>query len=141
MISRKRKQVRCVPVAPNSRNGFTIPEEYAKIPDGENFLLYDSEEQVENRILIFGTGMMLDLLSRYHHWFVNGTFRSSQTYYQLFTVHILVKNTIIPCLYGFLPNKAKQTYERFWAGVYSFIQNLQPESILADFELASIQPI
>ena len=142
MINRKRKQVRWVPVAPNSRNGFTISEEYAKTPDGENFLLYDSREQDENRILIFGTKMMVDLLSCYHHWFVDGTFSvTPNIFYQVFTVHVLVNDTIIPCLYGFLPNKSKQSYERFWSGVYSFIQNLQPESILTNFELASIQPI
>ena len=41
MINRKRKQVRCVLVTLNSRSDFAISKEYAGIPGGENFLLYD----------------------------------------------------------------------------------------------------
>ena len=89
VINRKRKQVHCVPVVPNLRNGFAISKECARTLGGENFLLYNSGKRDEERILIFGTRMMVDLLSRYHHWFVNGTFSvTPNIFYQ-----------VLPCMY------------------------------------------
>ena len=79
IINKKRKQVHCISVAPNSRNDFAIPEEYARIPGGKNFLLHD----------LSGTGMMVDLLLCYDHLFAHETFSVSQTYFTCF----------LPCMY------------------------------------------
>jgi hypothetical protein len=105
--------------------------------------MHDSGSEDEKRILVFATEGMVDLLTRYGHWFVDGTFRvSPNIYYQLLTVHVLVNETTIPCLYALLPDKTTETYRRFWRCVKDGADTeLKPLSILSDFELASIQSI
>ena len=144
MINRKRKQVHCVPVVPNSRNGFAISEECARTLGGEKFFLYDSVEQDEEHILIFGTRMMVDLLSRYHHWFVNGTFSiTPNIFYQVFTVHVLVNDVLVSYSLPIriLSEQSQRDLKTLLEWVHFFTQNLQPETILTNFELASIQAI
>ena len=78
-----------------------------------------------------------DLLSCYRHWFVERAFSVvPNVFYQIFTMRVLANDAIVPCLYGLISIKTEQKHERFWAGVYSFIQNLQHESNLTDFEMA-----
>lgn len=141
MINRKRKRVQQAPAAPTSRSGFEIPERYTQTPAGNQFLLFDSGVDDFDRILIFGTTEMVQLLNRYTHWFCDGTFSvSPKVFYQLYTVHAMVNETIIPCIYAFLPNKTRETYQRFWAGVAS-LETLEPESIMTDYELAAVQAL
>lgn len=144
MINRKRKRVHHAPPCPISRNGFIIPDNYTVTMSGEQFLLFDSGMDDEDRILIFGTNRMVQLMAQYQHWFIDGTFSvSPDIFYQLFTVHVLVQETVVPCLYGLLPNKSRETYRRFWDSVRSNTEefDLQPVSVLTDFELASIQAV
>ena len=63
--------------------------------------------------------------------------------YQHFKVHVLVEDTVLPCLYGLLTNKSQGTYQRFWEDLRNNTEEyvMQPVSLLTDFELASVQAI
>jgi hypothetical protein len=73
---------------------------------------------------------------------VDGTFKVSPgIFYQVFTVHVLVQDVAIAAIYSLLPNKTKETYIRFWQLLKDSSPNMQPESILSDFEMASFQAV
>jgi hypothetical protein len=52
-----------------------INEEYKKTDRGEKFLLYDSGNNDNNRIIMFGTARNIALLNEFPHWCVDGTFK------------------------------------------------------------------
>ena len=54
-IRRWRQKEEKAPPIPRSRTGYVIPEEFTCLQNGENFLLYDSGVEDENRMLISGT--------------------------------------------------------------------------------------
>jgi len=73
---------------------------------------------------------------------VDGTFKvSPDIFYQVFTLHVLVQGVTIPAVYALLPNKSKETYSRFWQLLKESNVDLEPQSILSDFELASFQAV
>ena len=102
-IRRVKQKKNAVHPLPTDR-AFEIPEEYSRLVDGENFLLYDSGCDDPNRILIFGTDRMMNVLKESDHWFMDGTFKVvPELFFQLYTVQALLFGSIIPCMYILLP--------------------------------------
>jgi hypothetical protein len=91
-----------------------INEEYKKKTDrGEIFLLYDSGNNDNNRIIMFGTARNIALLNEFPHWCVDGTFKvAPQFFTQVYTVHALINNRALPMIYVLLNNKQQATYKR-----------------------------
>ena len=61
-------------------------------------------------------------------------------FFQVYLVHIRTNQQVIPCIYGLLPNKNQNTYNRFFQEIFikvAAIGNL-PTSMLFDFHVASI---
>ena len=58
---------------PTSRSDLDLPEQITTLDNGENFLLFDSGNNMQ-RILMFGTQQNLDILERSENWFCDGTF-------------------------------------------------------------------
>lgn len=74
-----------------------IPEEYKFLENDENLLLFDTGERDVDRILVFGTESGLDDLVTYKDWACDGTFKGSpDMFYQLYMLHILIRNSSIP---------------------------------------------
>ena len=108
--------------------------------DGEQFLLYDSQD--ESRILIFATQACLNQLQNSAHWFIDGTFKTVPSLYtQLYTIHCLTSGQIVPCIYALLPDKREATYRRVIAGLLHARPNLQPQSVLVDYERAAVNAL
>ncbi len=103
---RKWKQIKeKIPPNPSSRTGFHIPNEFKTLDNGENFLLFDSGPEDEQRILIFGTQKGLNDLESCQQWACDGTFKCSPgIYYQLWSLHIQMKSFSVPRLFALLPN-------------------------------------
>ena len=126
------------PPIPDARNGYVIPVAFQCLESGENILLYDSGEDNENRILIFGTNSGLDDLENYRNWACDGTFKCSpDIYYQLYTLHIHIDNVSIPRIFALLPNKSTETYDTFFHVLKDLRSTLQPDTLMLDFEKAS----
>ncbi|QQP56177.1 Putative LOC100898192, partial [Caligus rogercresseyi] len=65
-----------LPTAPQSRMGFSIPTRFKTLENSEdNFLLYDSGEEDQSRILIFGTNSGLQDLTNNRKRAIDGTFK------------------------------------------------------------------
>jgi hypothetical protein len=57
-----------------------------KKPTGELFFLYDSGNDNNNRIIMFGTARNIALLNEFLHWCVDGTFKvAPQFFTQVYT--------------------------------------------------------
>jgi len=79
----------------------------------EDFLLFDSGPSPD-RVLLFSTKKNLETLGDVQHWYSDGTFKSSPSIFtQVFTVHGVKQGATLPLVYGLLPNKTQQSYERF----------------------------
>ncbi|CAF5227344.1 unnamed protein product, partial [Rotaria magnacalcarata] len=61
-------------------------------------------------------------------------------YYQLFILHAMMTDTIIPLAYGLLIGKNAEDYSLFFEKVLEQ-DNFQPESIMTDFETATIKSV
>lgn len=138
-LRRIRKRNDCVPTDPKSLFDLDIPEQFKKTKNGAQFLLHDSGPS-NNRIIIFSTHDNLDIMDNYSDWFADGTFKTSPLIFsQVYTIHVLIKeNIIIPTIYALLPNKTEETYIRLLTTLKEIKPNLNPKSIMTDFERSAI---
>jgi len=58
-------------------------------------------------------------------------------FYQLWTIHALVRNAVLPMVYVFLTRKTEQTYNRV-LDVLTSNRVLSPSVIITDFERAAM---
>ncbi|CAF1661299.1 unnamed protein product, partial [Rotaria sordida] len=117
---------------PNTR----VPDNLRKTDRGEEFILYE-----DNEMIIFTTKTNLSLLKNCKHWFMGGTFKvCPDEFYQLFTLHALLKSVIIPLVYGLLIGKNATDYTKFFGKVLEQ-DDFEPASILSDFESGTIKTI
>ena len=52
-------------------------------------------------------------------------------FYQVYTIHGLIENAVIPLVYALLPNKTQDTYEKLFGCLEQFGKN-----VVLDFEAA-----
>ena len=63
-----------------------------------------------------------------------------EEFYQIFTLHGLFKSQVIPLVYGLLIGKKTSDYNQFFERVME-TGDYNPESILTDFEAATIKSV
>ena len=103
--------------------------------------MYDSGP-IAIRMLIFGTQENLNLMERSPHWFLDGTFKTAPSiFFQLYTIHALVSERTIPCVYAILLNKSQATYTMLLQQLMTINGNLNPVTIMVDFEQAMINSV
>lgn len=140
----RRARRKNVPEEPKSMQ-FVLPENWKTTMGGESkeFLIYDNES--ENRMLIFVTSRTLTILSSSSLWFMDGTFKCSSIFAQLYVIRAEFKDNVFTCVYAFLPNKLTTTYEEMLTNVIlASIRNkssVQPETIIIHFEIGVIDSI
>ncbi|XP_076820927.1 uncharacterized protein LOC143466174 [Clavelina lepadiformis] len=137
-IRRKRKATDNNPPAPVNVGELFIPDMLRQTTDQRGFLLYDSGSGDVHRMLIFSTDQFLQTLHDSEHWMCDGTFKVSPSlFYQVYTVHAMIRNNVLPCIFVLLPNKQQVTYSQMWTEIKSLKPGLAPRSVQIDFELAS----
>ena len=122
-----------------------IPLAYQQTSNGERFLLFDSGFGNNNRMIIFATDQALQLIANSEDWFCDGVLSvRPEIIFQLSTVHARVGQKIIPCIFALLPNKTRETYNRFFRELSHHLQPAaenNPSTIMFDFELAAINAV
>ncbi|XP_031348427.1 uncharacterized protein LOC116174627 [Photinus pyralis] len=115
-----------------------IPDALMTTTRNMDFLLWDSGDDDEDRILMFGTATNLSLLHQHQNWHVDGTFKvAPELFFQLFTVHALIDNrTTLPMVYVLLQDKTEVTYTRVFRKLLELRPDLNPRSCVCDFEKA-----
>lgn len=125
-----------LPKIPKSIDSFEIEGKFAKTNRNEDFLLYDSGPSF-NRIIIFATQNMFNLLCESKKWFGDGCFKVKKSLFkQLYTIHILSKNISIPLLYCLLPNKEQDTYIRLFTLLKDLGATEGPDLYVCDYEIS-----
>ncbi|XP_029342135.1 uncharacterized protein LOC115033536 [Acyrthosiphon pisum] len=143
IIQRVRQIKQIAPANPNSLR-FEIPDSFKKTLCGEQFLFFDSADSgnFEDLILIFSTWKNLELLTYSKHWFADGIFSSCPNlFYQLYTIHTIQFSNVIPLVYILLPDKKENTYTTMFRNLKLIKPDLNPSSILIDFEKAVMNSI
>ncbi len=138
-IQRLRQGVQIPAINPVNLTQLIIPNEYTLTANGNPFLLHDSGPSPD-RILIFSTLRNLDLMAQSHHWFADGTFKVTPPLFsQVYTIHVIKYHNVIPTVIVLMPNKTEASYNRVFNALKNLNGNLNPRTIMTDFELASIK--
>lgn len=125
------------PSVPQNISDFIVPDELQITVDNKRFLLHDSGNDDSDRILAFSTAYNLRVLSRADYWLADGTFDFCPTIFsQIYTIHVLVENSVFPLVYALLPSKTEAVYKRLLQILKSLQPNLDPKFMMLDFELA-----
>lgn len=142
-IQRQRQRNYCTPPNPTTLIHLgEIPEKYTTTANGDKFLVYDNyniNEPSNNRILIFCSPKCLDIMAECEHWFADGTFKSCPSIFsQIYTIHVLKQNTVIPTCFALLPSKTQENYNEVLNALKLLKPSINPKSILTDFEQGAI---
>ena len=137
-----RKSVQNFPTEPNNLTDLVIPEALQKFDDGSFFLLHYSGPG-PNRILVFTTQHNLKLLAKSKSVFSDGTFATVpiRLFQQLYTIHAVVLDSVVPLIYALLPNKQGETYNTLFEVIKNLEPQFEPELWMTDFEVAAINGI
>ena len=93
-------------------------------------------------LLFFTTTQNLDELEFSAKWAVDGTFAVCPSlFYQLYTMHGIMKDTTEPLVYCLMRNKTKEKYEELFAALKNLNAMLDPHEITTDFEIAAIEAL
>lgn len=165
-IQRNRQVVKFPLAVPMSSADLVIPDMYKLSLAKENFLLFDTGA-TRDRIIIFGTTRNLELMDNCENWYADGTFKVSPMIFQqvfkcvlfilkifnncanlidpflntfnqqLYTIHAVRQNNVIPLVFALLPDKTEMSYTRMLEALKNLRPSLNPKSIMTDFERAA----
>ena len=115
---------RNIPPNPQRRGNIPVlPQRYQVTNTGDQFLLFDSGVDDPERIFVIATQQCMRLLATSEHWFMDGTFKlCPEIFYQIYTIHALINNQIFPCVFGLLPSKTENIYNRFFTEICNAVR-------------------
>ncbi|XP_024875569.1 uncharacterized protein LOC112456975 [Temnothorax curvispinosus] len=137
-VQRARKNDEAVIVNPKTLQELVIPNMYRMTNDDELFLLHDSEGGAD-RVVIYATAKNLELLAECEMWCCDGTFNSVPLIFkQLYTIHGLYRDKLLPLVYILAPNKSEKLYSSALSVIKRHQPNLKPKRVMVDYERAFI---
>jgi len=78
-------------------------------------------------------------MSECDNWFFDGTFSVAPPIFtQLYTIHEVYYSNVIPNVYILLPDKKEKTHRHMFEILKSLKPNLNPKSIMIDYERAAL---
>ena len=91
----------------------------------------------DDRILVFASDEQIDILQNTDDFLVDGTFKVvPEMFYQLYIIHAVYRDHVVPVIYSLLRKKSKDTYRRLINEILKFAPRWSPRSIMLDFEQA-----
>jgi hypothetical protein len=133
-----------LPRLPRGRTEIVLKGEWSKTESGEPFIIETG--CTDNTVVMFSTLDNLRHLSRSKTIYMDGTFKTCPTLFtQMFSVHALVCDHVVPLVYVLLVDKSCKTY----FSVFNYIRNAMsldsliwhPDCILSDFESGLIEAV
>ena len=130
-----------LPSLPKSREEIHIEGRWQLTLSREQFLIREDGE-----MLIFATEENLRHLAEAETIYVDGTFEvCPRLFYQVFTINAFLHGQQFPLVYGLLPSKSRDSYNRFFMAVKEEAMNhelvIAPSAIMTDYELALVQSL
>ena len=93
----------------------------------------------QDRILIFASDEQVDIIQDTEDFLVDGTFKVvPEIFYQLFIVHGVFRDHVVPLVYALLRRKNAETYQNLILEILKIAPRWSPRTIMLDFEQASI---
>lgn len=143
-INRRRQATRNK--EPTNIDDIEIPDDL-KTVDGDDFLICFTKFN-SKAVLLFGTPWNLTRLAQCSCWIMDGTFKVVPSIFrQLYVIHGLIKTSsasiTTPLVYCLMTDKSEDCYSQM---VYELLKKscelgieLKPETIITDFEAASVK--
>ncbi|CAK9291551.1 unnamed protein product [Gordionus sp. m RMFG-2023] len=130
------------PPLPLINSDIRLDGDYTLTLDNKTFLISNKN----NELLLFSTHELLECLCNADQIFMDGTFFSCPLLFkQLYTIHIMINHTIIPCAYILLPNKKKETYLKMLDLLKNYCLSIgflfSPPKSLIDFEMGVLRAL
>ncbi|CAF2151195.1 unnamed protein product [Rotaria magnacalcarata] len=127
-----------LPEIPHDKTFNLIPDKLTTTKRNSLFLQFDYGPG-NDRIIIFASAEQLQLLENGEQLLVDGTFKVTPSiFYQLYAIHVVYRNAVLPVVFALLPNKTQQTYRRLIDKLSEIGPSWSSKFIMMDFELASI---
>ena len=105
-----------LPSLPQSREDIHLEGRWQLTLSGEQFLIRDAGDA--EKMLIFATEESLHQLAEAEIIYVDGTFEvCPRLFYQVFTINAFRHGQQFPLVYGLLPSKSRESYNRFFMAV------------------------
>ena len=90
-------------------------------------------------MLIFASDEQVDILQDTEDFLIDGTFKVvPEIFYQLFIIHGIFRDHVIPLVYALLRRKDAATYQRLINEIINMAPRWSPRSVMLDFEQASL---
>ncbi|CAK9290191.1 unnamed protein product [Gordionus sp. m RMFG-2023] len=129
------------PFMPHSIQDIVLTPAYATSSRSQGFHI-----PTDDKILVFGTTDMLKLLGAATTIYMDGTFYIvPRLYCQLYSIHVMYENVMIPVIYALLPDKSRETYIQLFHIVKKFCTRegiyFNPPIGQTDFEAAAISAL
>ncbi|CAF2132253.1 unnamed protein product, partial [Rotaria magnacalcarata] len=127
-----------LPEIPHDKTFNLIPDKLTTTKQNSLFLQFDSGPGNDG-IIMFASAEELQLLESGEQLLVDGTFKVTPSiFYQLYAMHVVYRNAVLPVVFALLPNKTQQTYRRLIDKLSEICPLWSPKFIMTNFELASI---
>ena len=118
---------------PLSNSGLNVPGDLKSTFRGEPFYAFYSGQEDPNRYIIFTTTQNLKELNFLAKWAVDGAFAVCLfLFYQLYTMHGVIKGTNVPLPYCLMRIETKETYEEFFAALQNLHAMLGAHEVTID---------
>ena len=133
-----RARRRNMPALPRTIADIDLPGDWSQTLAGDEFVLHK-----DARTLILGTAANLELLTQSSVIFMDGTFKAApRLFTQLFTLHGVFREHVVPLIFCLLPDKQRQTYYDIFGVLKRHLaiddQELEPPTIISDFESGTL---
>lgn len=117
-------------------------DENKKTNSGYNFLLYDTNSNDSERILIFCNEQYYDSITTTNCLIMDGTFYSApRNFAQLYIIHFTKFGKPYPGIYIFLKDKKEETYKKMFRILKKKFVFSNLQHVLLDFEQAPINAV
>ena len=114
---------------PMSTFVLNVPDDFKTTIRGEPFYAFDSGKDDPHRF-IFTTTQNSDELEFSAKWAVDGTFAVCPSlFYQLYTMHGIIKDTTVPLVYCLMRSKTEEKYEELFAALKNLNAKLDPHAM------------
>jgi len=89
--------------------------------------------------LIFASDEQVDILQDTEEFLVDGTFKVvPEIFYQLYIIHGVFRDHVIPLIYALLRRKNAETYQCLINEILNIAPRWSPRAIMMDFEQSSM---
>uniref|UniRef100_A0A1I8AAZ0 MULE domain-containing protein n=1 Tax=Steinernema glaseri TaxID=37863 RepID=A0A1I8AAZ0_9BILA len=122
---------------PHTLAEIELPQVLTSTDRPENFVMIDTGKEDVERIIVLASRTDLDRLCTCQTWLADGTFKASpEMFDQLWVLHGIVHNRVLPFVYCLLPNRTESTYIRVLNLIKTAASQIMVELVITDFEKA-----